>query len=548
MSNRQFWFVFLFFIGFGFSPAHAQCNGVFGAGQFCGTVGGGPPAPISLLSGANVWSGVNTFTSGLVTGANVALPGTSIFMANANTIAPPGFVVAGEYLVANFVGPNSEAPLSIMDSYGTGNNCCFGAFVFRRANGTSASPTPLVNGDIIGTIDGHGNDGNTNTGQSGYITGGAAQIRFNATENWAATGNTSTNNGENLTFIGTPNGSGATGNLRLIATLLANTLTSVSETIGLSGTTNGYLTLTGGASSSAAAWTTSGLRFIASPASYTDTTSTGTVAAAYTDLFGASTVLASTATTYTNYYGSYFQDPVPSTNVTFTSYSALGADSIKINLSNAGDRLVINTNNTPTAGLDGDFHMLGTITANVNNFAAMRIEPTITGTAGGAGNHMQGDFFAPTFTPTASITSAEGTQYNVTFNPGTGAIITTGDALLIGLVTGNGAGTITTGNGLNVVPVYGSIKPTTVRGIYINNMGAPGITTSYGLYVDSQSGSSTNHGIFDAGDFAATGTVSSTDGFIANGNTGLSTVCTVTVADTLTFTLGILTGKGTHCT
>lgn len=79
---------------------------------------------------------------------------------------------------------------------------------------------------------------------------------------------------------------------------------------------------------SATAWITNGIRAQMAAASFTDTSSSGTVAAAYTDLFGASTVLALSATTYTNYYGAFFKVPVASTNVTMTNKWALGADSI----------------------------------------------------------------------------------------------------------------------------------------------------------------------------------------------------------------------------
>lgn len=81
---------------------------------------------------------------------------------------------------------------------------------------------------------------------------------------------------------------------------------------------------------SAAAWTTAGIRHKGAAASFTDTSSSGTVAAAYTNNFGVGTILASSATTYTNYFGSYFSDPVASTNVTMTNKWALGADSAKI--------------------------------------------------------------------------------------------------------------------------------------------------------------------------------------------------------------------------
>lgn len=75
---------------------------------------------------------------------------------------------------------------------------------------------------------------------------------------------------------------------------------------------------------SAAAWTTAGLRIAQAAATLTDTSSTGTVAAVYANLFGAPTVAASSATTYTNAYGAYFADPVAGTNVTLTNKYSLG--------------------------------------------------------------------------------------------------------------------------------------------------------------------------------------------------------------------------------
>lgn len=103
----------------------------------------------------------------------------------------------------------------------------------------------------------------------------------------------------------------------------------VGESAGLT-----YLKATGklsvGLTGSAAAWTTGGVRIVANAVSYTDTSSSGTVATAYSDIYGATTILASSATTYTQYYGAFFKAPVASTNVTMTNKSALGADTVSI--------------------------------------------------------------------------------------------------------------------------------------------------------------------------------------------------------------------------
>lgn len=87
----------------------------------------------------------------------------------------------------------------------------------------------------------------------------------------------------------------------------------------------------GGAAHSAAAWTTTGLRAVFKSATYTDTSSSGTVTAVYIDAHKAPTLAASSATTFTNAYSVYAETPVAGTNVTLTNAWALGADSAKIN-------------------------------------------------------------------------------------------------------------------------------------------------------------------------------------------------------------------------
>lgn len=97
-------------------------------------------------------------------------------------------------------------------------------------------------------------------------------------------------------------------------------------------TINGSLTLNTGLSSPA--WTTAGIRFKELGATFTDTTSTGTVAAGYTNFFSQDTVAASNATTFTDYYTQFSKDPGTGTNVTFTNRWAVGGDSAKFGTSN----------------------------------------------------------------------------------------------------------------------------------------------------------------------------------------------------------------------
>lgn len=82
--------------------------------------------------------------------------------------------------------------------------------------------------------------------------------------------------------------------------------------------------LTNSGNISGVATTTTGSRIIQSTVTVTDTTSTGTVAADYVNRFGITTLAASSVTTYTNAYGSWFEPPTAGTNITITNKYAAG--------------------------------------------------------------------------------------------------------------------------------------------------------------------------------------------------------------------------------
>jgi hypothetical protein len=111
------------------------------------------------------------------------------------------------------------------------------------------------------------------------------------------------------------------------------------------------LTLTGNISSTA--WTTNGIRIRGISSTFTDTSSSGTVATAYTNVLGGNTIAASNSTTFTNYITTFLRDPVAGSLVTFTNKYALGAESAifgtsnQVAISNAG----IITANSLTASL-----------------------------------------------------------------------------------------------------------------------------------------------------------------------------------------------------
>lgn len=94
-------------------------------------------------------------------------------------------------------------------------------------------------------------------------------------------------------------------------------------------TVNAPTTLTA-PNSSAAAWLTSGINLVVSPATFTDTTSSGTIGDVSINRFGAQTMAATSATTVTRLFGAYFANPAAGTNVTASNPYALGADSLRV--------------------------------------------------------------------------------------------------------------------------------------------------------------------------------------------------------------------------
>ncbi len=83
----------------------------------------------------------------------------------------------------------------IVSSYDSTASGGGGQNVFRRANGTEATPTAVQSGMSLGSLSFRGYNGVAFTGSKGYISS-------TATENW-----TDTANGTNLFFMTTPNGS-----------------------------------------------------------------------------------------------------------------------------------------------------------------------------------------------------------------------------------------------------------------------------------------------------------------------------------------------------
>ncbi len=85
---------------------------------------------------------------------------------NANAPSPP---TAGGLLELH--GANGASPITVLATYGGP-----GAHYFRRYNGTAAAPTPILNGQSIGSI--------TAQGKTSASVANAASLTMEATEDW----------------------------------------------------------------------------------------------------------------------------------------------------------------------------------------------------------------------------------------------------------------------------------------------------------------------------------------------------------------------------
>ena len=216
---------------------------------------------------------------------------------------------------------------------------------------------------------------------AGTITGGSASdiaINTNKFTVAASTGNTVVGGTlgvtGNTTLSGTLTG-GSTSDIAINTNKFTVSASTGNVTVGGS--------LTYGGNISAPAWTTTGIRHISGTSTLTDTTSSGTVAAAYTNTFGTNvTIAASNPTTFTTYANTYIGLPTAGANVTITNaYSMITQGAVSI-----GGAATIAGNTTLSGSLTGGSS--SNITINTNKFTvdATTGNTAVAGTLGVTGN------------------------------------------------------------------------------------------------------------------------------------------------------------------
>ena len=243
---------------------------------------------------------------------------------------------------------------------------------------------------------------------TGSVSGSAGSVSAgNITGNTLASGVTSSS----LTTVGTlanliatnatvNNSLGANAGITTTATTfpLVNTTATTVNFAGAAtslnmGNASGTTTITGktiisggsltfSGNISATAWTTSGIRHVSVPATLTDTTSTGTVANAYTNNFGGNTIAASNVVTYTNYGTVYLNNPTAGTNVTITNpYSLITAGNVLLggDLAGTATQNVFNTLSTSVNAFGAAATLsigAATGTASINNATVTLVNAT----------------------------------------------------------------------------------------------------------------------------------------------------------------------------
>lgn len=159
--------------------------------------------------------------------------------------------------------------------------------------------------------------------------------------------------------------------------------------------------------------------------------------------------------------------------------------------------------------------LTGTVTNSVVNLAAFQIAQTITNNAAnmaligvrlstlnGSGSGACGiDLANYTFAPSASVAIVRSINSNPNIAPPTGVTITDAVGAQLAGTFSDVLGAVTNSTYLRFITpgILGALKPTNHHAIRIQNQGNSGITNSYGIRIDAQSGSTNPYALTSLG-------------------------------------------------
>lgn len=158
---------------------------------------------------------------------------------------------------------------------------------------------------------------------------------------------------------------------------------------------------------------------------------------------------------------------------------------------NDGGTVILTINDgtgTPVTG-NAKLYYNPTLTTSTANQSVFRISSTHSGT----GDPAQAIAQAPIFAPSASISTAYGILAFPSFQPGSGVTITSAISAFYRVDTASTAGAVSTGFALYCsAPSFGSLKPSSMYGLYVANQGATGVTNAVGVAVELPTNASNN--------------------------------------------------------
>lgn len=188
-----------------------------------------------------------------------------------------------------------------------------GIYAGYASGGTPGSPTAVPTGSTLALLSGRGYDGTS------WTSGSQASIALQTAEGWSSSAR-----GTNIVFNTTPIGS---------TTNTSGMVLSSAQNLAV-GIGTAQLTRLGVAVTRSAANTSNvGINFQIYSGTFTDTSSSGTVAVIYNTSIAATTLVASSATTYTDSATVYISGAmIASTNVTLTNAYSLFIDSGTVRL------------------------------------------------------------------------------------------------------------------------------------------------------------------------------------------------------------------------
>lgn len=321
------------------SGGAGNANAVYSNWIFSAQTGGIQTGPaFQVYNGATPGVGVNSFTT--------RYQDTYIYASNAEVAR----FLTGATTLTGTLGVSGVATASSFSGAGTGLTGTGASFTAGNATlAANLSGTPALPNGTTATTQSVA-DNSTKLATTAFVIANAGGTAANPT---GTVGLTAVN-GVATTYL---RSDGAPALSQSIAPTWTGAHTFSAKPLTLSG------------NQSVAAWTATGTGLIQAAASYTDTTSSGTVAAMGINVLGAPTFLASSATTYTDTWQTRLNGPpVASTNVTQTRpHTLIINDSTSAASSITGAFVVASTVGTAGGSVsvgNGNINAGATITAN----------------------------------------------------------------------------------------------------------------------------------------------------------------------------------------